>query len=191
MSAPLFFCNITGSISQQSNRVNKSYKFLGFCNLLVDLGLLEKVHLYFLFPNHAKCEIRCLILGVVSFLLMFQKSLGLCDTAFGQQVQAMKKIDVICIDQIAWAIDAIKGQSAFIVHPKVLKMTEAVFKRFRDVSVQSAVSTCPSGLSSQPFHTSLSKVTTASSRSSSLFLRRGRQCGRANSAENRRAPLSS
>lgn len=34
--------------------VNKNYKLLSFCQLLVDAGLLESITLYFLYENHAK-----------------------------------------------------------------------------------------------------------------------------------------
>ena len=45
-----------------SSSVNKSYKLLAFCQLLVDAGKFERIHLYFLFENHAKGQCFCFVL---------------------------------------------------------------------------------------------------------------------------------
>jgi len=54
-------CEPSFSSSSSSSSVNKNYKMLAFCQLLVDLDLFDQVTLYFLFENHAKGSFICLV----------------------------------------------------------------------------------------------------------------------------------
>jgi len=45
-------------LARFSLSVNKSYKFLNFCQLLVDAGVLEGMQIYYLYENHAKGKYR-------------------------------------------------------------------------------------------------------------------------------------
>jgi len=54
-----FFCLFSSrpeptSPSFSKKSVNKNYKILAFCQLLVDVGQFETIRLFFLFENHAK-----------------------------------------------------------------------------------------------------------------------------------------
>ena len=51
---------------------------------------------------------------------------GPCDANFGQQVRAMKGRDILCVDDLASAIDGVEGQEAWIVNPTSLFSLDSV-----------------------------------------------------------------
>ena len=51
---------------------------------------------------------------------------GPCDADFGQQVRAMKGRDILCVDDLASAIDGVEGQEAWIVNPTSLFSLDGV-----------------------------------------------------------------
>ena len=55
---------------------------------------------------------------------------GPCDGAFGQQVNKVKSLDLICVDQLAMHISEIKNQEAFIVNPARLFCADDVFRLY-------------------------------------------------------------
>ncbi len=59
---------------------------------------------------------------------------GPCDGDFGQQVNKLKGVDIVCIDQIAQKIDEIANQEAFIVNPEALHHLDRVFDRYVSLS---------------------------------------------------------
>ena len=82
---------------------------VAFCKLLVELGVVEELHLYFLFENHAKGSL------LSSFTLPTNERkrlffLAACDGDFGAQYGKLKNKDLICVDQVALLIDTIKNQ---------------------------------------------------------------------------------
>jgi hypothetical protein len=108
---------------------------LAFCQLLVDLELLQRIKLYFLYENHAKgtLHVACYMLTVFSKKTPLTLSIsmkGPCDSDFGQQVNQLKGVDIVCLDQIALGLDSIANQEAWIVDPTKLYHLESVFQRY-------------------------------------------------------------
>ena len=56
--------------------------------------------------------------------------LGPCDGDFGQQVNALRGLDILCLDQIALAIDSISGQESFVLNASSLMSLSGVEQRY-------------------------------------------------------------